>query len=67
MDPIKMTLKCVTCTKKEADTFFYLDVAGMVIKISADTPVGLYRLELKLVDENEVDPQGRIYSFSLEV
>ena len=64
MDEVYLTLKCITCADQ---TLFTVDEETKSIEILSSTPLGVYRLEFILTDENIEDPKSTLYSFKIEI
>ena len=62
-DNIYVNLECLTCSNDEAEehSFFAYNKTEELIKISPNTPIGKYRLQITLRDDNEVEEKDRIY------
>ena len=65
-DEVKLEMECTSCFQEDEESFFYNNTSkGITVKDG--TPVGTYRMRIRLSDDHETDPKAKLFNFNIVV
>ena len=59
-------MECTSCFQEDEEYFFYNDTSKG-ITVEEGTPVGTYRMRIRLSDDHETDPKAKLFNFNIVV